>query len=150
MQLTGWVTTFLGGNYLSFDTSSSPLLNHFNSEEDRKIVIGEKSLAISDRVDFQRKVSQTITSSPSVKLEDGDYSLTAKVRNSAGFGKLEMFAFSNGQRFEYSIKEETTNWKTIKLESIKVKNGKVEIGFLAEGNAKAYCYVDDVELIRAK
>lgn len=150
MQLTGWVTTFIGGNYVSFDTSISPLLNHKNNEEDRKIVIGEKSLAISDRVDFQRKVSQTITSSPYVKLEDGNYTLTAKVRNSVGFGKLDMYAFSNGQRFVFSINGETTTWKTIKLERINVKNGKVEIGFLAEGNANAYCYVDDVELIKVQ
>ena len=96
--LLGWVTTVTEGNKISLDSNSSPVLNYFNSESDRKIVTGEKSLSISDKINFKRKVSQTITSSPYVKLKDGNYTLTAKVKNSSGFTKLEMYAVSNKKK----------------------------------------------------
>jgi hypothetical protein len=31
-----------------------------------------------------------------------------------------------------------------------VKKGKIEIGFIAEGAANAWCLVDDVELVKVK
>jgi hypothetical protein len=126
------------------------VLNYFNTESDRKIVIGEKSLQISDKVNFKRKVSQIITSSPYVKLEDGNYTLTAKVKNSSGFGKLAMYAESNGKILIYGIQTENTSWKTITIQGIMVKAGKVEIGFLAEGAANAFCFVDDVTFLKSK
>jgi len=148
--LLGWTTTVIEGNKISLDSNSSPVLNYFNSERDRKIVIGEKSLNISDKINFKRRVSQTITSSPYVKLEDGIYTLTAKVKNSSGFTKLEMYAENNGKILRYSIKEENEAWKTIIIERVPVKEGKVDIGFFAEGIANAFCYVDDVSFAKAK
>lgn len=148
--LLGWTTTVIEGNNVSLDSNSSPVLNYFNRASDRKIVIGEKSLQISDKVNFKRKVSQTITSSPYVKLEDGNYRLTAKVRNSRGFAKLEMYAESNGKKQLYPIIEENTSWKTMIIERIIVKAGKVEIGFVADGAANAFCYVDDVTFVKIK
>jgi len=148
--LSAWVTTVTEGNKISLDSNSSPLLNYFNSESDRKIVIGEKSLNISDKIDFKRSVSQTIVSSPYVNLSDGFYCVTAKVTNSSGFARLEMYAVSNGKVEVCSIKEENAAWKTISIERIPVKGGKVEIGFNAEGAANAFCYVDDVVLVKAK
>ena len=41
-------------------------------------------------------------------------------------------------------------WKTIRLESVRVAGNKVEIGFLADGKAGAFCRVDDVSLVKAK
>ncbi len=149
-ELLGWQTTVIEGNNISLDTATSPILNHTNSEEDRKIVIGKKCLHISDKINFKRKISQTITSSPHVKLQDGHYTLTAKVRNSNGFSKLEMFALSNGVEQHYNVKDENAAWKTISIEGVFIKNGKVEIGFLAEGTANAFCYVDDVALVKTK
>ncbi|HEX7906014.1 MAG TPA: family 43 glycosylhydrolase [Chitinophagaceae bacterium] len=149
-ELMGWVTTVLEGNEISLDTFKTPFLNYYNTESDRKVVIGEKSLNISDKISFKRKVSQTITSSPYVKLEDGNYTLTAKVKNSSGFAKLEMYAVSNGKTRFYSIKKENESWKTITIERVPVKRGKLEIGFLAEGMANAFCYVDDVSLVKTK
>jgi hypothetical protein len=148
--LLGWVTIVIEGNKISLDSTVSPVLNYFNSESDRKIVIGEKSLTISDKINFKRKVSQTITSSPYVKLPDGNYTMTANLKNSSGFGKLEMYAVSNGKTLMYPVKEENASWKTIRIEGIAVKNGKVEIGFLGEGAANAFCYVDDVSLVRSR
>jgi hypothetical protein len=147
-QLTGWATTILEGHKISLDSASSPDLNHFNTESDRKLVIGEKSLNISDKVNFKRKVFQTIASSPYVKLKDGLYTLTAKLKNNNGFNKLEMYASSDDKLLKYAIKEENTAWQTISITNIPVKAGKVEIGFLADGNANAFCDVDDVSLIK--
>ena len=149
-QLTGWATTVMEGNTISLDSSTSPVLNHYNSESERKVVIGEKSLCISDRVNFKRKVYQVITSSPFVKLENGKYTLTAKVRNSGGFAMLEMYASSKGKSFKHSIKEENAEWKTIKIDNIVVGNGKIEIGFFAEGAANSFCYLDDVIFVKAR
>ena len=148
IQLTGWATEVIEGNKIGLDSISSPLLNYFNSESDRKVVIGEKSLNISDKVSFKRKVMQTITSSPYVKLENGVYTLTAKIKNSNGFANLEMYAKSNDKNFKYSINKENAAWQTIRLQNIAIHNGKLEIGFLAEGTANASCQVDDVMLIK--
>ena len=148
LQFTGWNTKIIKGNEISFDTISSPYLNHENSESDRKFVIGEKSLAISDKVNFKREVSQTIVSSPFVKLENGKYTLTAKVKNSGNFAQLEMYVTSNGKTLKYHVTEENSTWKTIQIEGILIKNDKIEIGFLADGSAKAFCYIDDISLLK--
>lgn len=148
LQFTGWKTKVIKGNAISFDTIRSPYLNHNNSESDRKVVIGEKSLALSDKVDFQREVSQTIMSSPFVKLESGNYVLTAKIKNSGHFVQLEMYATSNDKTLKYAVTEENSSWITIRIEDIKIENGKVEIGFLADGAANAFCHVDDVSLVK--
>jgi Glycosyl hydrolases family 43 len=148
--LLGWVTDVIEGNKISLDSTVSPVLNYFNIESDRKIVIGEKSLNISDKINFKRKISQSITSSPYVKLQDGFYTMTAKVKNSSGFGKLEMYAVSNGKTLMYPVAAENATWKTISIERIAVKGGKVEIGFEAAAVANAFCYVDDVSLVKTK
>jgi hypothetical protein len=148
LQFTGWKTKVIEGNKISFDTINSPYLNYNNSESDRKIVIGEKSLALSDKVNFKREVSQTITSSPFVKLENGNYILTAKIKNSGNFSKLEMYATSNEKTLKYAVTDENAIWKTIQIENMVIENGKIEIGFLADGLANAFCYVDDVSLVK--
>jgi len=146
--LTGCASEVIEGNKIGLDSTTSPVLNYFNSESDRKFVTGEKSLSISDNVNFNRKVYQVITSSPYVKLEDGEYTLTAKIKNSNGFINLEMYALSNNKKFTYSTKEENVAWKTMSVKNIVVKAGKVEIGFLAEGTANVSCEVDDVSLVK--
>jgi hypothetical protein len=148
--LLGWNTDVTEGNKISLDSNSSPVLNYFNSESDRKIVTGEKSLCISDKVVFKRKISQVIMSSPYVKLTDGNYMLTAKIKNSNGFSKLKMFAESNEKKHSYSIKKENAVWKTITIKKVIVKGGKAAIGFVAEGNANAFCYIDDVTFVKTK
>jgi hypothetical protein len=148
-RLLGWETKVVKGTEISLD-SLSPVLNHANTQEERKLVIGERSLNMSDRVDFIRKVHQTIDSSPYVKFEDGKYTLTAKIKNSKGFNKLEMYAKSGGKRFEVNVKDENETWRTISIENVKVKNNEVEIGFLADGKAGAFCLVDDVSFVKAQ
>lgn len=148
--LTGWYTEVIRGNKVSLDSNSSPVLNHFNSEAERKVVIGEKSLNISDKVNFRRKIFQMITSCTDVKLTDGLYNLTAKVKNSNAFNQLEMYALSNGRLFKYSFKKENTSWQTITVKNIRISGGKVEVGFLADAQANASCFVDDVSLVKSK
>ncbi|MEO6523390.1 MAG: family 43 glycosylhydrolase [Mucilaginibacter sp.] len=149
-QLTGWLTTVIEGNQIQIGSADSIVLNHVNTESDRKVVIGEKSLNISDKISFKRKVSQIIASSSYVTITDGFYTLTAKVKNSTDFGRLEMYAASNGKTLKYSIKQENILWQTITLPNIPVKDGKVEIGFMTEGAANAFCYVDDVSLVKVQ
>ncbi|WP_462279252.1 family 43 glycosylhydrolase [Ferruginibacter sp.] len=148
--ILGWTTTVIEGNKISQDSNSSPILNYFNTESDRKIVPGEKSLCISDKVNFKRKISQTIISSPYVKLEDGYYTLSAQLKNSSGFEQLEMYGMSNGKTNVYAVIEENTAWKTIRIERIAVKGGKIEIGFAATGTGNAFCYVDNVMLVKER
>ena len=148
-RILGWVTTVIKGTEISLD-SLSPVLNHANTEEERKVVIGERSLNMSDRVDFTRRVSQKISSSPFVKFENYNYTLTAKVKNSGDFDKLEVYAQSGNKCFNANINEANETWTTISIQGIKVKGNEVEIGFLADGKAGAYCRVDDVIFIKNK
>jgi len=150
IQLTGWASDVIEGNKIGLDSINSPVLNHFNTQKEREIVIGEKSLNISDKVNFKRKISQIISSSCYVKVEDGIYTLTAKIKNSSGFNVLEMYALSNLKTFKINIKSENHDWKTIEIKNITVKGGKVEVGFTAEGSANAFSLIDDVSLIRNK
>ncbi|MES2276581.1 MAG: hypothetical protein V4592_11200 [Bacteroidota bacterium] len=59
-----------------------------------------------------------------------------------------MYAESGGKRLFYPVNEENVEWKAIELKHIKVKNGKVEIGFHVDGGAGAFCRIDDVSLVR--
>jgi hypothetical protein len=145
-QLTGWETKVILGNAPSQDSVHSPVLNHFNSEVERKLVIGEKSAQISDQVPFERQLSQTIQSTPTVPLPNGKYTLTAKIRNSTGFSKLELYAF--GQSRQSQAIGHCPEWTTISLKDISVRNGKLEIGIYAAGEANAFCLMDDVSLVR--
>ncbi|UKM63856.1 family 43 glycosylhydrolase [Flavobacteriaceae bacterium GSB9] len=147
-QLLAWHSQVLQGNVIVIEDDSSPVLNHFNTESDRKYVIGEKSLNISDSIDFKRKVYQIIESSPYVTLPDGTYHLSAKIRSQGGFNKLEMYAESGGIKNNKSIDDTVGNWSTISLRNIPVKNGKIEIGFYADAKAHSSCQIDDVILIR--
>ncbi len=61
-----------------------------------------------------------------------------------------MYAKSGEKRFDISFKEGNETWRTINIENIEVKNNEVEIGFLADGQAGAYCLVDDVSLVKSK
>ncbi len=147
-QLLGWKTEIIKGNKISTADANSPQLNYFNAENDRKEVIGEKSLNITDKVDFTRVISQQISSSPYVILEDGLYTLNARVKNSKGFSELKMYANSGAVDYKVNIVDENTSWKTISISDVRVKGGKVTIGFFANGTANAFCLIDDVALVK--
>ncbi|NPD92488.1 family 43 glycosylhydrolase [Xylanibacter muris] len=145
--LLGWKTEFIEGRKTSVEDSLSPRLNYFNTQSDRKFVIGEKSLCITDTEPFKRRVSQTITSSSTLPLPDGKYTLSAKACRTGSFDKLIMYARSNGKTKIYRIKTKSGNWEKIKMQDITVSGGQIEIGFEAKGQGGAQCLIDDVELI---
>lgn len=147
-QLTGWVNSVIRGNAISQDSLTSPVLNYFNTEADRKIVVGEKSLSITDNTTFHRRVSQIIHTTPTVKLPNGNYRLTARIRNSGSFEMMMMYAKTKGRTFRLTITDDNKEWKKISLPHIKVRKGKVEIGFEAAGSPGAQWLVDDVELVK--
>jgi len=149
-QLTGWKTEIIEGNQISLDSLKAPKLNHFNTQEERKTAIGEKSLNISDRKHFKRKISQIIKSSSLVALEDGNYRLRAIIKNTSNFNNLEMYATSGNRRFSYSVKQANSEWKEIIIQNVRLSNGKIEIGFIADGKANATCLVDDISLVKIK
>lgn len=152
-ELLGWTTTVIKGNKISLDSNTFPVLNHFNTTEERKTVTGEKSLNISDKVNFKRRVSQTITSTPYVALENGLYTLTATVKvGSAGSPTLTMYT-KTAEREPRTHKvtvADGSGWKKISIEKIKISGRKVEIGFIGEGKAGGFCYIDDVSLEKTK
>ena len=147
-QLTGWNSTVILGNAISQDSLTSPVLNYFNTEADRKIVVGEKSLSITDNTTFHRRVSQIIHTTSTVKLPNGNYRLTARIRNSGSFEMMMMYAKTKGRTFRLTITDDNKEWKKISLPHIKVRKGKVEIGFEAAGSPGAQWLVDDVELVK--
>jgi hypothetical protein len=107
-------------------------------------------LQINDKIDFKRKVSQIIQSSQHVKLADGKYTLSAKFKRGSGFEDLYMYALSDGKAYKQKLSKVDQHWRNITLANISIKNGRVEIGFMARGKANAYCHIDDVTLIRSK
>jgi len=72
------------------------------------------------------------------------------VKNSAGFKRLAMYAQSNAKIMTLDFNEEHAIWTTIRLEHVAVRNGALEIGFIAEAAALAFCYIDDVTLVKNK
>lgn len=83
-------------------------------------------------------------------LQDGLYTLTARIKNSSGFEGLTMYAKVNNKTFELKITNENSSWKTITISNIAVKKGSVEIGFLAAAKANSTCQIDDITLVKNK
>lgn len=149
--LRGWKTEFISGNKVTIGNPDSLTLNHFNTREDRRHVVGEKSLNITDVVDFERKVSQQITAMPYVDLPDGTYSLSATVCYGGDFDRLVMYAESGAGREARNLNRgKQGRWQQVRIKEVKVSGGRVAVGFHAKGKAGAYCRVDDVALVRVK
>lgn len=148
--LLGWTTEVVKGNAVKVGDDDSPRLNYENTADDRKTVIGEKSLYMSDKVDFERRVFQTIASTPYVSLPNGLYTLEARLKHSDGFDRFEMYAESGDRRYACRIKGESAAWKKITIKRVKVKDGKVEIGFYANARAGAWACIDDVVLSKRR
>lgn len=93
--LRGWTTRVVKGNSVAVGSADSPVLNASNSSTDRAVVIGNRCLNITDKVDFKRTVYQQVTSSPNVPLPDGKYALSAMVKSGSGFEQLYVYAVSD-------------------------------------------------------
>ena len=147
--IRGWKTDYIKGNKATVGNPDSLALNYFNTTEDRRHVVGEKSLYITDVADYERRVSQTVTAMPYVDLPDGSYTLTARVCYGGRFDRLVMYAESGSEEESRSLNRGKQNeWRRHTIKDVKVRGGRVEVGFHAKGRAGAYCRVDDVELLK--
>lgn len=146
--LTGWSFVVSKGNTIAVGAASSPVLNASNSSTDRAVVIGNKCLNITDAVDFSRKIYQTIVNTPFVTLNDGKYTLTAQVKSGSSFNELSMYAVSKNDTFKVDLPYSDSKWHKIELKDVLLKGGRVEVGFMANGAANAWCRIDDVTLVR--
>ena len=59
-----------------------------------------------------------------------------------------MHANSGSVDYKYNIEAVNSSWKSIRITDIAIKNGKITIGFFADGTANAFCLVDDVILVK--
>lgn len=146
--LTGWSFTVSKGNTIAVGSADSPVLNASNSSTDRAVVIGNKCLNITDKVDFSRKIFQRIASTTYVPLTDGKYTLTARVKSGSLFNVLYMYALSNNETFRTDITYSDSQWRSVVIKDIIIKEGKVEVGFMADGAANAWCRIDDITLVK--
>lgn len=133
-SLAGWKNTVEKGG--------SPIKNSGN------VVTGKYGLALTDTVDFAGSISQEIKTTPYVELPDGEYNMTAYVKGSGDFDALQMYAKSESMTFACDISDMEEDWKQVTLENVPVSGGAVEVGFLADGKAKAACYIDDITFVK--
>ena len=141
-QLKGWTSEVITGNKIANFDKHSPQLNYFNTLEDRRIVVGEKSLCLHDTIPFSRRVWQVVESRPNIPLEDGTYTLTAMVRTEGTLTTSVMYA---GEQI-INIPATNGEWQSLDSTEVEVKGGRIEVGFRAEGEAVARLLVDDVEM----
>ena len=134
------------GNAVSLDNPQSPKLNYENSQEDRQVVIGEKSLCISDSVAFERKVSQQVSSTDFVALPDGKYLLSFYFRENGLFETLDVVVHS-GKRLHLAKANTGDQWQKASMK-FRIKGGQTKVMFHAKGQAMAQCLIDDVSLVK--
>ena len=147
-DLKGWKTTVIKGNKVVIGGADSPVLNASNSKEDRAVVTGNYCLNIQDKVDFTRKVSQTVKSTPVVELKDGRYTLRCYVKSGSQFDELYMYAKVGNDTTRIDMPYSDSKWHEVIIENLQVSGGQVEVGFYADGKANAWCHIDEVSLVR--
>lgn len=144
--LRGWTTEVKKGNKVVIGDGNSPVLNGKNSSADRATVMGNYCLNISDKTDFLRRVYQKISSTTSVPLPDGRYTLTAYAKANGTFNEVYMYATSGGETFRTDMTVADGQWHLYTITDIVVEDGTAEVGFYADGSANAWCHIDDVTL----
>ena len=145
--IKGWNFEVVRGNAILQGGEDSPVLNASNSVSDRAYVMGNYCLNVTDKVDFARRIYQTVASTPSVELSDGLYTLTAKVKCGSAFSELYMYATVGDETIKADITYSDGVWHTIAIEDLAVRGGRVEVGFYADGAADAWVRFDDVSLV---
>lgn len=143
--LRGWQTTIISGNEVSVDDRFSPRLNYATREEDHPHVVGSHCLMLFDCVPYERLVSQTITSTPSIPLPAGSYTMRCKLRGGKSFEQLDVYVTADGQTHRQHVTPHS-QWTAITLSDIPIQGGQAEVGFHVRGRANAWCLIDDVEL----
>lgn len=147
-DLKGWKTTVLKGNKVVIGGADSPVLNASNTKDDREVVTGNYCLNMQDKVDFTRRVSQTVKSTPVVELKDGLYTLRCYVKSGSQFNELYMYAKVGEETCRADMPYSDSKWHEVIIEDLQVSGGQVEVGFYADGTANDWCHIDEVSLIR--
>jgi hypothetical protein len=147
-DLKGWKTTVVKGNKVVIGGADSPVLNASNSSADREVVTGNYCLNIQDKVDFTRKVSQTVKSTSTFELKDGLYTLTCYVKSGSQFNELYMYAKVGNDTTRIDMPYSDSKWHEVIINDLPVSGGQVEVGFYADGIADAWCRIDEVSLVR--
>ncbi|MCH5685359.1 hypothetical protein LWM68_14550 [Niabella sp. W65] len=70
------------------------------------------------------------------------------VKCSPGGATIKMYAHSGSSSPALNYVTAAESWKKISIGKVKIRGGKVEVGFIGEGQANAFCCVDDVTLIK--
>lgn len=146
--MKGWKTEVVKGNAVVIGGADSPQLNGKNSSSDRAKVMGNWCLNISDKVDFQRRTYQNISSTENVPLPDGIYTMTVSAKASTPFNDLYVYAKSGDELFKAAMPDGDSQWHTYTISNIVIKGGSVEVGIWADGTAGSWCHVDDMKLVR--
>ncbi|HYO68543.1 MAG TPA: hypothetical protein VEU33_20920 [Archangium sp.] len=83
-------------------------------------------------------------------LENGTYTLRARVRSTGGQTRAEMHAKEfDGTTTIIRLPVPSTNvWTLVSIPNISVTAGQLTIGFLSDAPAYSYLYFDDVEVFR--
>ncbi len=148
-QLTGWLTEIVRGTPIAIGDSLAPQLNYFTTREERasRAVTGEKTLNISDHRPYERRVSQTVASTPAVSLPDGLYRLEATVWRSGDFPQLSIGVDSTLLDLNDAVTADSL-WQRVALTDIPVAGGSAQVVIHAVGEADATCRIDDITLRR--
>ena len=80
-------------------------------------------------------------------LANGNYTLTAWVRNGGGQKACQLYAKNFGSVEKNLALPVTSTWTQIQIVGIQVSNGQCEIGLWSDANAGNYCSLDNVELV---
>ena len=110
---------------------------------------GKYALRLGDSTDFSCGVSQTIQSNQYVALPDGTYDMSAKIKNGGNFQKLQMYAESGDVSMNIDIPQNQSEWTDVTMKNVTVSGGKVTVGFKADGEANAWCNIDDVTFVKS-
>ena len=141
--LSGWKTEIMLGTQVGNEIPNSPKLNAFNSTEDEMYVTGKMSMQITDTCAFERRISQTVMGPGGTELADGRYRMEAMINVNRRFDELTMYA---GESY-MDISKATEGWQHVGLEC-HIEGGKIEIGFVAKGDERHQCRIDDVSLVK--
>ncbi len=111
-------------------------------------VTGKYALSMTGAGSFEEQISQTITSSKDMKLDDGLYDFTCKIKNTEGFEDITLFAKSSDMSYGYTIAGANDEYTEVKLDNVVVKDGKAEIGIYAKGT-NARLAADDLTFVKS-
>ncbi|MFC0469016.1 carbohydrate-binding protein [Halalkalibacter kiskunsagensis] len=80
-------------------------------------------------------------------LQEGTYTLKAKIRRSGSFDTAGLYIDKGGQTYKNTLFPDNSNWTEVTIDNINLSRDEVvKIGVYAEGNPNAWLHVDKVWL----